>query len=108
MPGKLHPTSPMNKKSCSTIVPQGATQAKPPQQLCLPLEMPQKKPEGFALQKRQKPQISSIPGISPRIRNRYRVVLGDEVLGTELDLDAALQLADSTKAVNFSNNLKSR
>ncbi len=56
----------------------------------------------------QKPQIVSIPGISPKVRNRYKVMLGREVLGTELDLDAALQLADSTNAVNSSNNLKSR
>jgi hypothetical protein len=38
-------------------------------QLALPLELP------------QKPQISSIPGISPKEPHRYRVVLGGQVLG---------------------------
>ncbi len=43
--------------------------------------------------KRQKPQISSIPGISPRERDRYRVLIGSEILGDRLTLDEALQLA---------------
>lgn len=62
-------------------------------QLSLPLETPQKKPEEFASQKRKKPQISSIPGISPKERNRYRVMLDSAVIGDHLDLDAALKLA---------------
>jgi hypothetical protein len=40
-----------------------------------------------------KPQIPSIPGISPKERRRYRVKLGDKVLGDRLTLDEALQLA---------------
>jgi hypothetical protein len=41
----------------------------------------------------QKPQISSIPGISAKRRDRYRVTLGDHVLGDFLTFDEALQLA---------------
>jgi hypothetical protein len=41
----------------------------------------------------QKPQISSIAGISSKQRDRYRVMLGDEVLGDRLTLDEALELA---------------
>jgi hypothetical protein len=40
-----------------------------------------------------KPQILSIPGISPRERDRYRVMLGGEILGERLTLDEALKLA---------------
>ena len=85
----------MNQKTCSTIVPYGATQAKHFQQLCLALEPPQIKPEAEYLLhgKRHKPQITSIPGISPKQRNRYRVVLGREILGERLTLDEALKLA---------------
>lgn len=42
---------------------------------------------------RHKPQISSIPGISLKQRDRYRVMLGDEVMGDHLILDEALKLA---------------
>jgi hypothetical protein len=42
---------------------------------------------------RQKPQIVSTPGVCPKERCRYRVVLGAEVLGDQLNLDAALKLA---------------
>jgi hypothetical protein len=42
---------------------------------------------------RYKPQISSISGIHPKERNRYRVSVGDEILGTQLSLDEALKLA---------------
>jgi hypothetical protein len=55
-----------------------------------PLESPQFKP--------QKSQISSIPGVSPKQRNRYQVQLGDEILGTHLTLDEALSLAKEGKA----------
>jgi len=44
--------------------------------------------------KSQKPQISSTPGTSPKVRNRYRVRLGDEILGDHLSLDEALALAN--------------
>jgi hypothetical protein len=40
-----------------------------------------------------KPQITSIPGASPKQRERYRVALGDEILGDFLNLDAAIELA---------------
>jgi hypothetical protein len=42
--------------------------------------------------KKQKPQICSIPGVSPKQRDRYRVVLGDRILGDFLTLDEALLL----------------
>jgi len=40
-----------------------------------------------------KPQISSIPGISPKQRDRYRVMVGNEILGNRLTLDKAIALA---------------
>jgi hypothetical protein len=43
---------------------------------------------------RNKPQIVSIPGISPKERHRYRVLLGDKVLGDFLSLDEAIALAN--------------
>ena len=46
----------------------------------------------------KKPQISSVPGISPRERHRYRVTLGSEVLGERLILDQALELAKGVRA----------
>ncbi|HEY9892131.1 MAG TPA: hypothetical protein V6D37_10065 [Candidatus Sericytochromatia bacterium] len=47
--------------------------------------------------KRQKPQIESIPGISPKQRDRYRVVLRGEILGDRLTLDEAIALAKGGK-----------
>lgn len=47
---------------------------------------------------RQKPQIASIPGISTKERNRYRVVFGTEILGDQLAIDDALKLAKGGKA----------
>jgi hypothetical protein len=49
--------------------------------------------ELFPQQQKRKPQISSVPGISPKERNRYRVTLGNQVLGDRLTLDEALKLA---------------
>ena len=46
-----------------------------------------------SLQEQQKPQISSIPEIPPKQRDRYRVMLGDLVLGDRVTLDEALKLA---------------
>lgn len=40
-----------------------------------------------------KPQIQSCPGVPMRQRARYRVVLGDEILGERLTIDQALALA---------------
>jgi hypothetical protein len=45
---------------------------------------------------RQKPQIISIPGISTKERNRYRVTLGDRILGDQLAIDDALKLANQS------------
>jgi hypothetical protein len=45
------------------------------------------------LKKGQKPQISSVPGVSPKERNRYRVMLGAQILGMHLTIDEALELA---------------
>lgn len=47
--------------------------------------------------KRHKPQISSIPGIPPKQRDRYRVMLGDVVLGDRLTLDEAVVLTKLQK-----------
>ena len=41
---------------------------------------------------RYTPQISSIPGISPKQRDRYQVVFRDQVLGNHLTLDEAIAL----------------
>jgi hypothetical protein len=81
----------MNKKTCNTIVAHGATQAKQSHQLCLPLESLE-----IHATKPHKPQISSIPGISPKERDRYRVVLGREILGERLTLDEAIALANKS------------
>jgi hypothetical protein len=43
--------------------------------------------------KRQKPQISSIPGTHPLERNRYQVTVGSKAIASELDADDASQLA---------------
>ena len=45
-----------------------------------------------------KPQISSISGILPGERNRYRVVMADQVLGDFLNLDEALKLVKGGEA----------
>ena len=42
---------------------------------------------------RHKPQISSIPGIFPKQRDRYRVTLENRILGDSLSLDEAVALA---------------
>lgn len=44
-------------------------------------------------QKRRKPQISSIPGVSARERDRYRVMVGGRILGDHLSAPEALKLA---------------
>ncbi len=43
--------------------------------------------------KRQKAQISSIPGVCPKERNRYRVSVDGVILGNCLSVDEALRLA---------------
>ena len=40
-----------------------------------------------------KPQILSIPGISPKQRDRYRVLLGDRILGDRFIQGEAIVLA---------------
>ena len=50
---------------------------------------------------RHKRQITSIPGISPKERHRYRVLMGDRILGDRLTLDEAIALA---KPVNSKSN----
>jgi hypothetical protein len=67
-----------NKNSCSPTVAQAGYWQ---QQLCLNLAPP------------RKPQISSIPGIPAKERNRYRVTLNGEILADKLTLDEALKLA---------------
>jgi hypothetical protein len=59
--------------------------------LALPLASPQK-PEIF----RQKAQIVSSPGSSPKQRDRYRVMVGDRVVGDFLTLDEAIALANQS------------
>jgi hypothetical protein len=46
---------------------------------------------------RQKPQILSIPGVSPKERHRYQVTLGGQVLGDHLSIDEALLLVKEGK-----------
>jgi hypothetical protein len=46
--------------------------------------------------KKQKAQIVSVPGISPKERDRYRVLLGDEILGDRLTMDEAIALANQS------------
>ena len=46
--------------------------------------------------KRRRPQILSSPEVSPKMRDRYRVVAGDEILGDRLSLDKALALANQS------------
>ena len=65
------------------------------QQLSLVLDVPQK-PAVIPLKKRQKPQISGIPGISPKDRHRYRVIIGNEILGDRLNVDEAIALANQS------------
>jgi hypothetical protein len=50
----------------------------------------------------QKPQISSIPGISPKRRDRYRVMLGHRILGDFLNIDEAIALSKSLNS-NLNN-----
>jgi hypothetical protein len=45
---------------------------------------------------RQKPQIVSISRISPKERDRYRVILGSEILGDRLTIDEAIALANQS------------
>jgi hypothetical protein len=45
------------------------------------------------LKKRQKPQISSIPGVSVKEPRRYQVKLGDVIVATRLTSDQAFQIA---------------
>jgi hypothetical protein len=76
-----------NKNSSPTIIPQSNRNSKNDNhshQLSLPLALDRNQ---------QKPQIVSIPGISPKQRDRYRVMLGDDILGDRLTLDEALKLA---------------
>jgi hypothetical protein len=48
-----------------------------------------------------KPQILSIPGISMKRRDRYRVMVGNEVLGEFLTIDKALPLAQGERVDSF-------
>jgi len=75
-----------NKNSSHTIFSQSNRNSKDDNhshQLSLPLAF------GRGL---QKPQISSLPGAHPRERHRYRVMVGDGILGDRLTLDEALKL----------------
>jgi hypothetical protein len=49
-----------------------------------------------SLGKRHKPQICSIPGVFPKQRDRYRVMVGDRILGDRLNLDEAIALANQS------------
>ncbi len=80
------------KSEALTILSQLREEGNFPHQLSLPLVAPQKPAQQAELFSR-KPQISSIPGASPKEKNRYRVTLGDEVIGNRLDLDEAIKVA---------------
>jgi hypothetical protein len=58
-------------------------------QLALPLQLP--------FIKRQKPQISSVPGTHPLERNRYRVTVGGKAIASNLTADDAAKLANLIK-----------
>jgi hypothetical protein len=100
----------MNQKVCSPILSRVTSQAKSenhshPQskkldasrickeskQLTL-WESPQK-PAAETKLFSEKPQIVSIPGVPPKEQHRYRVTLGNQILGDRLTLDQALALA---------------
>jgi hypothetical protein len=49
--------------------------------------------------KREKPQISSVPGISATTRRRYQVAIGDRVIATRLTVDQAWEIAANCAAV---------
>jgi hypothetical protein len=49
------------------------------------------------LRKRQKPQISSILGVSPKEPRRYQVTIADEVIATGLTSDEALAVAKGAR-----------
>jgi len=66
-----------------------------PKQLSLPLASPQNPAVETKLFS-EKAQIGSIPSVSPKQRNRYRVVLGREILGERLTLDEAIALANQS------------
>ena len=54
-------------------------------------------PKATQLQRFTKnPQISRVPGVSPRERHRYCVVIGSEILGDRLTLDEAIALANQS------------
>ena len=79
-----------NKNSSPTIIPQSNRNSKNENhshQLSLPLALDRNQ---------QKPQIVSIPGISPKQRDRYRLMRGDEVLADRLTLDEAIALANQS------------
>jgi hypothetical protein len=75
-----------NKNSSPTIIPQSNRNSKNnnhSHQLSLPLALDRNQ---------QKSQIVSIPGISVKRRDRYRLMRGDEVLADFLSLDEAIAL----------------
>jgi hypothetical protein len=80
-----------NQNLSATIVAQPASnkqsKGRSPQQLDL-FAAPD-----TGLQLKAKPQISSIPGVSPKDSKRYRVKLGHKILGDRLCLDEALKIA---------------
>jgi len=81
-----------NKNSSPTIIPQSNRNSKNnnhSHQLSLPLALDRNQ---------QKSQIVSIPGISVKRRDRYRLMRGDgdEVLADFLSLDEAIALANQS------------
>jgi hypothetical protein len=56
----------------------------------------------LSLELRQKPQISSIPGVSPKQRDRYRVVLRGAILGDRLSIDQAIAFGKRGEWIAFS------
>ncbi|MDP8966873.1 MAG: hypothetical protein M3O33_23375 [Cyanobacteriota bacterium] len=46
----------------------------------------------------QNPQIATIPGVSPKEKPRYRVMLASEIWGDRLNLDEALNLVKRGEA----------
>lgn len=56
------------------------------------------------LQKRQKPQIKSVRGVSFKNPHRYEVIIGDKVIATGLTSDEALDLAKNLIVGGEQNN----
>jgi hypothetical protein len=80
-------------KNCNTIIPQNPPPNRRVEELSTVQENFQQL-ELFALPpKRQKPQISSVPGTHPLERNRYQVTMGGKAIASKVNANEASLLA---------------